>query len=55
MNEILGPRFEQAIAYAALLHADQRRKGGDIPYLAHLMAVHGLIDVATTQQMPAHA
>ena len=38
VNEILGPRFEQAIAYAALLHADQRRKGGDIPYLAHLMA-----------------
>lgn len=43
MNEILGPRFEQAIAYAALLHADQRRKGGDIPYLAHLMAVAGLV------------
>lgn len=43
MNEILGPRFEQAISYAALLHADQRRKGGDIPYLAHLIAVAGLV------------
>jgi len=43
VNEILGPRFEQAIAYACLLHADQRRKGTDVPYLAHLMGVVGLM------------
>lgn len=43
MNEALGPRFEQALAYAHTVHAAQRRKGGDIPYIAHLLAVAGLV------------
>lgn len=43
MNETLGPRFEQALAYASLVHADQRRKATDIPYIAHLLAVAGLV------------
>lgn len=43
MNEHLGPRFAQALAYACLLHADQRRKGADVPYVAHLLAVASLV------------
>ena len=43
MNEILGPRFEQALVYACVLHADQRRKATDIPYVAHLLEVTGLV------------
>ena len=33
------PRFEQALQYAALIHAGQIRKGTEIPYLAHLLGV----------------
>lgn len=40
---MLGPRFEDAFAYAARLHAEQKRKGGAIPFLAHLMAVAALV------------
>jgi len=36
---ILGERFEQALAYAVRIHADQKRKGTDIPYAAHLLGV----------------
>jgi (p)ppGpp synthase/HD superfamily hydrolase len=36
---IPGPRFEDAVAYAIRAHAHQARKGGTIPYLAHLFAV----------------
>jgi (p)ppGpp synthase/HD superfamily hydrolase len=43
VNEILGPRYEQALLYACQVHAAQRRKGGDIPYLAHLLAVSSLV------------
>jgi len=32
-------RFSEAFAYAAQLHAAQRRKGSDTPYVAHLLAV----------------
>ena len=32
-------RFSQALAYANLLHAEQSRKGSDVPYVAHLLAV----------------
>jgi len=31
--------FEEALAYAARLHAGQRRKGSDTPYISHLLAV----------------
>ena len=35
----LSSQFEQALHYAALIHAGQIRKGTDIPYLAHLLGV----------------
>ncbi|AFZ67244.1 HD domain-containing protein [Deinococcus peraridilitoris] len=35
----LSARFESALGYAAQLHAPQKRKGADIPYVAHLLAV----------------
>jgi (p)ppGpp synthase/HD superfamily hydrolase len=35
----LSPRFEEALTYAARLHARQLRKGGGIPYVAHLLGV----------------
>jgi (p)ppGpp synthase/HD superfamily hydrolase len=31
--------FENALAYAARLHAEQTRKGSDTPYISHLLAV----------------
>jgi (p)ppGpp synthase/HD superfamily hydrolase len=39
----LGPRLDAAFALARELHAGQRRKGTDIPYLGHLMAVAALV------------
>jgi len=35
-------RFRDALVFAAELHADQQRKGGTVPYLAHLLAVASL-------------
>jgi ADP-ribosylglycohydrolase len=35
----LGPRFSEALVLAAALHREQTRKGNDIPYIAHLLAV----------------
>jgi (p)ppGpp synthase/HD superfamily hydrolase len=35
----LGERFDRALAWASKLHRDQRRKGSDVPYVAHLLAV----------------
>ena len=35
----LTTRFNEALVYAAQLHADQFRKGTSIPYIAHLLAV----------------
>ena len=43
MNEELGPRFADALGYVVHVHADQRRKGTDVPYVAHLLAVTGLV------------
>ena len=40
---IPGARFEEAIVYAVRAHAQQARKGGTIPYLAHLLAVAALV------------
>ncbi|MEW6337110.1 MAG: HD domain-containing protein [Acidobacteriota bacterium] len=37
------PRFEEALVYAARLHADQRRKGSGTPYVSHLLGVAGLV------------
>lgn len=35
----LGPRFVEALAYACAMHRTQARKGTQIPYVAHLLAV----------------
>lgn len=40
---IPGPRFEDAVLYATRTHALQARKGGTVPYLAHLFAVAALV------------
>ena len=40
---ILTARFRQALAYAAELHEKQVRKGGDVPYVAHLLSVAGIV------------
>jgi (p)ppGpp synthase/HD superfamily hydrolase len=39
----LSPRFEEALVYAARLHADQLRKGSPIPYVAHLMGTASIV------------
>ncbi len=39
----LGPRFEEALLYATRLHAQQKRKASDIPYVAHLLGVASLV------------
>src|SRR3989344_3294639 len=36
-------RFNEALVYAAGLHARQNRKGTDIPYVSHLLAVASLV------------
>ena len=33
----ISPRFTDALGYAAELHARQRKKGTDVPYVAHLL------------------
>ncbi len=40
---ILGKRFEAALAFAANRHAEQWRKGTEIPYIAHLLSVCALV------------
>ncbi len=39
----LSARFREALDWAAELHADQRRKVSGSPYLAHLLAVAGIV------------
>jgi (p)ppGpp synthase/HD superfamily hydrolase len=36
-------RLPQALQFASKIHAHQRRKGGNVPYLSHLMAVSALV------------
>ncbi|MCU1353700.1 MAG: rsh 2 [Acidimicrobiales bacterium] len=38
-----GLRYVDALGYAAMLHADQCRKGGTVPYATHLLAVSALV------------
>ena len=40
---IYSDRFAKAFAYAARLHARQRRKGTDKPYIGHLMSVASIV------------
>ncbi len=39
----LGPRFEQALAYATQIHTLQKRKGTPVPYVSHLLSVCALV------------
>jgi (p)ppGpp synthase/HD superfamily hydrolase len=39
----LTERFDAALAYASALHRTQFRKGTQIPYISHLMAVSALV------------
>jgi (p)ppGpp synthase/HD superfamily hydrolase len=36
-------RFNGALLYASQLHAQQRRKGSDIPYIGHLLGVASIV------------
>jgi (p)ppGpp synthase/HD superfamily hydrolase len=41
---MLGRRFDEAVAYAAIVHGDHVRKGSaGVPYMAHLLAVAALV------------
>ena len=40
---VLTPRFIDAFAYASKAHAGQTRKGGSVPYIAHLMDVAAIV------------
>ena len=42
-QHILTERFNDALQYAAELHANQVRKGTSIPYISHLLAVCALV------------
>jgi (p)ppGpp synthase/HD superfamily hydrolase len=39
----LTSRFEEALIYATQLHANQRRKRANTPYIAHLLSVTALV------------
>ena len=39
----LSERFDEALKYASDLHRTQTRKGGDIPYVGHLLSVASLV------------
>ena len=39
----LSTRFEEALVFATQLHAQQKRNGTAIPYIAHLLAVTGIV------------
>ena len=38
-----GPRFEDALVYAAQAHRAQIRKGSGVPYVTHLLAVAAIV------------
>jgi (p)ppGpp synthase/HD superfamily hydrolase len=40
---LLSPDFAEALTFAAHLHSAQTRKGGDVPYISHLLCVAGLV------------
>jgi GTP pyrophosphokinase len=43
MVSMLSPRFDDALAYASQLHRDQLKKGTNIPYVSHLLAVTAIV------------
>jgi (p)ppGpp synthase/HD superfamily hydrolase len=51
----LTDEFDAALTYAADLHRTQTRKGGEVPYLGHLLSVAGLVIEAGGTQTQAIA
>lgn len=43
MGALLSHRFADGLAFAARLHATQTRKGTEIPYVSHVLAVSSLV------------
>lgn len=43
MTTTLTARYTQALDYARQAHVDDRRKGTDIPYLAHVLSVSAIV------------
>jgi (p)ppGpp synthase/HD superfamily hydrolase len=44
LSKMLGRRFDEAVAYASILHGDHVRKGSSgVPYMAHLLGVAALV------------
>ena len=39
----LSSRFNDALTLAADIHRDQQRKGTDIPYVSHVLAVASIV------------
>ena len=39
----VGKRFREALVWAAELHEEQKRKGGGVPYVAHLLGVASIV------------
>jgi (p)ppGpp synthase/HD superfamily hydrolase len=39
-------RFNEALVFAARIHKDQVRKGADVPYITHLLAVASIVGEA---------
>jgi (p)ppGpp synthase/HD superfamily hydrolase len=39
----LGPRFVEALAYAARVHEGQPRKGTEVPYVSHVLGVCAIV------------
>jgi GTP pyrophosphokinase len=40
---VVGKRFRDGLVWAAELHEDQSRKGGNIPYVGHLLGVAAIV------------
>lgn len=43
MTSLLTARFDEALRFASEVHRHQNRKGGEIPYIAHLLAVTAFV------------
>jgi (p)ppGpp synthase/HD superfamily hydrolase len=50
---MLSERFTQALTYAHELHATQKRKAGDIPYITHLLGVASIARVVSELEILA--
>jgi (p)ppGpp synthase/HD superfamily hydrolase len=43
IDPALSPRYSDALQFCFEIHARQRRKGGSVPYVSHLLAVSALV------------